>query len=725
MKLSRLNPMNIGWFTAIAAALIVLPLLYFVEELRQSQVDLSKEPLSELTEEEKEVVRKKIKRPEPKPEQVEEIARQQKEKKEEEMRKNVRKLKQTVYEMEEEVEARMKDLRKLGLGDRIDALVVAIARQTEAVKDEADAGEAFAGAARSHAADIQNQSLQLADIHRDLIEAAGPTGRLGDLRRMLPAAESIRLLAAGEMSLPPEVGEDIRPFREDVRKKLEQIERDSEKLIALIPAAIEEAMAEAERLVEEHPELRELAEKLPEEAPSDPLRELMKEMELEAEDIAEDLQSQQAMEELEDVDAAALAEQLQSMAEQLAGEFETSDFEPGGMSQPLADYLDSEEFQARFEEYLAQMANLPEDSAIAAADAGQLYEMSEQMSEQFDQLNAEARAAEMAAIQNQSFEQAMENPFMPPGGFPPMSEAAQSGEMPQTMEQFREFNQALAEAVGQTENAALRAENQLGRMQPPDPQTGRPMPQASSTMMRAQMATAAADRGFVDFSQMMATGHQGEFLQDLSKQVDPRYGSIPATGAAAAPIPTSRQAPVKISNERALTEAIPARIVRPEGERRGWLFIDTWYIIGPWGQKGGSLRPPLPPETLVDLDATYSGREMRGSGERAELEWRFVQSNTVRVTPPDETTRAVYFAYTELFFEEETTALLAVATDDWSKLWLNDMLILQDTSTSTWTLSEHFRKVTFRQGVNTFLLRLENGQGRCNFSIIFVPLSAE
>jgi peptidoglycan hydrolase CwlO-like protein len=108
MKLSRLNPMNIGWFTAIAAALIVLPLLYFVEELRQSQVDLSKEPLSELTEEEKEVVRKKIKRPEPKPEQVEEIARQQKEKKEEEMRKNVRKLKQTVYEMEEAVEERKK-----------------------------------------------------------------------------------------------------------------------------------------------------------------------------------------------------------------------------------------------------------------------------------------------------------------------------------------------------------------------------------------------------------------------------------------------------------------------------------------------------------------------------------------------------------------------------------------------------------------------------------------
>lgn len=626
MKLSRLNPMNIGWFTAIAAALIVLPLFYFVEELRQSQVDLSKEPLSELTEEEKEVVRKKIKRPEPKPEQVEEIAREQKEKKEEEMRKNVRKLKQTVYEMEEEVEERMKDLRKLGLGDRIDALVVAIARQAEAVKDEADAGEAFTGAARSHAADIQNQSLELADIHRDLIEAAGPTGRLGDLRRMLPAAESIRLLAAGEMSLPPEVGEDIRPFRKELRKKLKQIERDSEELIALIPAAMEEAMAEAERLAEEHPE---------------------------------------------------------------------------------------------------QMANLPEDSAIAAADAGQLYEMSEQMSEQFDQLNAEARAAEMAAIQNQSFEQAMENTFVPPGGFPPMSEAAQSGEMPQTMEQFREFNQALAEAVGQTENAALRAENQLGRMQPPDPQAGRPMPQTSSTMMRAQMATAAADRGFVDFSQMMATGHQGEFLQDLSKQVDPRYGSIPATGAAAAPIPTSRQAPVKISNERALTEAIPARIVRPEGDRRGWLFIDTWYIIGPWGQQGRSLEPPLPPETLVDLDATYSGREMRGSGERAELEWRFVQSNTVRVTPPDETTRAVYFAYTELFFEEETTALLAVATDDWSKLWLNDLLILQDTSTSTWTLSEHFRKVTFRQGVNTFLLRLENGIGRCNFSIIFVPLSAE
>ncbi len=504
-------------------------------------------------------------------------------------------------------------------------------------------------------------------------------------------------------------------------------------------------MAEAERLAEEHPELRELAENLPEEEPSDPLRDLLKEMDLEAEDIAEDLESQQAMEESEsldpealaedfpsqegmeepgDLDAEALAEQLQAMAEQLADEFETSDFEPGEMSQELADYLDSEEFQARLEEYLAQMGDLPMDSEIAAAEAGELYEMSEQMSEQFDQLNAEARAAEMAAIQEQSFEEAMENTFVPPGGFPPMPEGMENGEMPQTMPEFQAFNQALTEASEQTKDAALRAENQLGQMRP-GAEAGRSMPESSGPMMRAQMAAAAASQGFVDFSEVMATGHQGEFQMDLSKQVDPRYGRISATGASSAPsIPTSRQAPVKISNERALTEAVPARIVRPGADRRGWLFIDTWYIIGPWGRQNPSLETPLPPETTVDLDATYTGRTMRKTGEPAQLEWRFVQSNTVRVTPPDETTNAVYFAYTELYFEEETTALLAVSTDDWSKLWLNDSLILQDGKTSTWTLSEHFRKVTFRQGVNTFLLRLENGQGRCNFSIIFVPLTA-
>ncbi len=635
--------MRIGWLTAVTVALITGLAFYFFEDLRQSQIDLSKEPLSDLSEEEKEVVRKKIKKPEPKPEQVEEIARYQKDKKEEEMRREVRKLKVTVIEMEELAEERKKDLRKMGLGDRIDELVVAIARQSKRIREQADENEDAPEAVRSYAVGIEEQSLDLVDIHRQLVDAEGPTGRLGDLRKMLPVAESIRLLAAGEGSIPEPVMEEIRPFRSKASKNLDALERDAEELIKLIPEAIEKAMAEAEELRQEHPELSELADA--------------------------------------DLEHDPISEQLQ---------------------------------------------NLPLDSAIAEAGADQLYEMSQELSEQFAQSHAEARAAEMAAIQGESFEQAMQNTFVPPSDFPPMPEGIQPGEMPQTMPQFQEFNQSLTEAASQMQNAALRAENQLSRMQPSAPEMGRSMPTTNNPMMRARMASAATTQGFVDMSQVMSTGFQGEFLTDLSKQVDPRYGSIsPTADASFGPnIEASRRPPFRVSNARALTQAVPARIIRPEAERRGWLFIDTWYIIGPWAPPPGpKLETPLPPEITIDLDATYRGRTMRKTGEPADLEWRFVQSNTVRVTPPDETTRAVYFAYTELFFEEETTALLGIAADDWAKFWLNDLLIVHDTRISSWNATENFRKVTFRKGINTFLLRLENGGGRCNFSVIFIPLS--
>ena len=82
---------------------------------------------------------------------------------------------------------------------------------------------------------------------------------------------------------------------------------------------------------------------------------------------------------------------------------------------------------------------------------------------------------------------------------------------------------------------------------------------------------------------------------------------------------------------------------------------------------------------------------------------------------------STYYGYTEVFFEEEMEMLVAVASDDAARIWLNDQLIWQDDGLGPWRLDEGFRKVVFRKGFNTVLLRIENGPITCTYSVLLCP----
>jgi hypothetical protein len=98
-----------------------------------------------------------------------------------------------------------------------------------------------------------------------------------------------------------------------------------------------------------------------------------------------------------------------------------------------------------------------------------------------------------------------------------------------------------------------------------------------------------------------------------------------------------------------------------------------------------------------------------------------VQSDIMRITPPNEQGHSTYYAFTEVYFDEPSRMLLAIATDDAARMWVNDELVWEDQGQSAWNLDEGFRVVDFKQGFNKFLIRIENSPTLCEYSVLLCP----
>lgn len=155
------------------------------------------------------------------------------------------------------------------------------------------------------------------------------------------------------------------------------------------------------------------------------------------------------------------------------------------------------------------------------------------------------------------------------------------------------------------------------------------------------------------------------------------------------------------------------RKIRADGTPAEWMFVDTWYTIGPFDNVNRrNLHRKFPPETVVDLDATYVGKDAR------EIRWQWVQAHAPMVTPADPAEYAIYYAYTEVWCDRPMDLWVAVGSDDKANVWLNGMPIwISGDQLKGWRVNEGFRKVTFQAGRNQFLYRVENGWLNIGFSL--------
>jgi hypothetical protein len=69
--------------------------------------------------------------------------------------------------------------------------------------------------------------------------------------------------------------------------------------------------------------------------------------------------------------------------------------------------------------------------------------------------------------------------------------------------------------------------------------------------------------------------------------------------------------------------------------------------------------------------------------------------------------------------EQDADLWVAVGSDDYSKIWLNDQLIWASGKNSkAWRIDEGLRKVHFQKGYNRILYRIENSNDITEFSFV-------
>ena len=190
--------------------------------------------------------------------------------------------------------------------------------------------------------------------------------------------------------------------------------------------------------------------------------------------------------------------------------------------------------------------------------------------------------------------------------------------------------------------------------------------------------------------------------------------------------------PVAPVIDRADLHLASGRILGPGGVLANRIFLDRWYIVGPFAATSSrSLDTVHPPELAVDLDAVYAGQ----GGEL--VAWRYVSSPGYPVVPPQRAPDAVFYAYTELRVDRDMTIWVDLGVDDDAKLWVNDELVWVsgnadkrwyrrpfyqlDEDLARYGLVESRQRITLRAGSNTLLFKLYNGIDLTFFSVVLAP----
>ena len=164
------------------------------------------------------------------------------------------------------------------------------------------------------------------------------------------------------------------------------------------------------------------------------------------------------------------------------------------------------------------------------------------------------------------------------------------------------------------------------------------------------------------------------------------------------------------------------RMLGTGGEYANRVYINSWYIIGPFpGRHGDQLfdNPVYPPERAVLLDAVYFGK-----GGRL-LKWRYVSTQRYPLEPPDWVEDGVYYGYTEVSVDEDCNLVAWIGADDDAQIYVNDRLVWRGgkvdkmqyfntifapgaTHTRDYNRSEGTRVVHFNKGRNKIFFKLSN-----------------
>lgn len=478
------------------------------------------------------------------------------------------------------------------------------------------------------------------------------------------AADRVRIFIDGlEMKLPEaELAEDVTTAASDLRDLAEMTNKTMDELMEneIDPEDITEMVADLEEVQTK------IAEEMQEEQENHHARNEMKEANdaiNEAKDALAGLGEKTDMDKMNDTDAAT-ADQVQ----------------------PPATANDN------------------------TAPAAEMYKEAEGLEKQIAAAKADIDAAGEAVSGNSSYEEARNKAMDSTPSRPDLSSALGGG-APATVGELNEFRESLNRAENEMQDMNARADAALGR-------SAQNSLSASSFASGAAMSSAAGmTASFGQVVDMTGFGNSAGDGDSMEMRMD-------ETGDGAAMTYSTNMKALQLDQGKIIQAAMPGRRFTEASMRKGWLYLDTWYVIGPWENKSQvdySIKHP--PEFGIDFDAKYYDGKFAGkAGHPYEvLKWEFYQSDQVRCQPPVVYGASTYYAYTDVWFEEARDMLIAVASDDASSVWLNGQIVWQDVGQSSWQLGEGYRKVHFRQGYNDVLVRIENGPQHCVWSVVLCP----
>lgn len=169
--------------------------------------------------------------------------------------------------------------------------------------------------------------------------------------------------------------------------------------------------------------------------------------------------------------------------------------------------------------------------------------------------------------------------------------------------------------------------------------------------------------------------------------------------------------------DRKAMDVLPSsrKVVLDSKRGADWFFVGDWYVLSRYDNANRSNRQKVyPPESILDLNARYASEDGQA------MEWQYASFTPPRIRPYGGEEWKIYYFYTEMYFETETEAWLAIGSDDRSDLWINDLPVWHSSNEhKNWNPYEGFRKVYFKPGRNKVLLRLENGHQGLGFSLYF------
>ena len=456
-------------------------------------------------------------------------------------------------------------------------------------------------------------------------------------------------------------------------------------------------------------------------------------------------------------DPSTLAKEIKKLAEEQAEQYKKWQEESTGSTnhramdakkhaeelakaaEPLAEGLDMKELNAAPE---LQSADHPlqdtPPSQLNEASPAELYNAAVAIEQQIIEADQHARAAELAKAQGTSIAESLKKMESPDSQRPDLSDALSHAEKangkeggasdpsgdrtasdssasdgPKTVGDVTEFKEAINKAVSETTDMARKAARITGDVTRPATSRSRAS-ENDRAMEELSRSTRGTEGRVVDMTSLQlgdfAGGHGDGGMDGLQADQTGRGGEM---------IGGKDGRTIRLNTAAVVANALPGRQLTASSSRQGYLYVDTWYMIGPWDNwSRADFEVVHPPEQRVDLDAVYLDGK---NGPKNPLTWYFVQSDRIAIQPRSPTYSATYYAYTEVYSDQTREMLVAVASDDMAKVWLNGQVIWTDIGQSSWNLDEGFRKVIFKKGFNTILVRLENGPAYTAFSVLLCP----